>query len=122
MHDLILKNGELIDGEGAYSGQLQIAITNGRIAEIAKTASGSAREYIDLAGKLVVPGMIDIHAHIYEGVTSIGMSALDMTFSGGVTAVADAGSCGSETFAGFRRWIADAAPRFSVSSICLALG
>jgi dihydroorotase len=70
MHDLILKNGELIDGEGAYSGQLQIAITNGRIAEIAKTASGSAREYIDLAGKLVVPGMIDIHAHIYEGVTS----------------------------------------------------
>lgn len=111
MHDLILKNGELIDGEGAYTGQFQIAITNGQIAEISKTVSRSAREYIDLAGKLVVPGMIDIHAHIYEGVTSIGMSALDMTFSGGVTAVADAGSCGSETFAGFRRWIADAAPR-----------
>ena len=61
--DLIIKNGNIIDGTGseAYSGD--IAIKDGVITEIGEV-NGEAAEIIDASGKTVTPGFVDIHTHL----------------------------------------------------------
>jgi dihydroorotase len=110
MYDLLLRGGELVDLDERYSGRLDLAITAGTISAVATGIDpGEAARCLDLDGKLVTPGLVDIHAHVYPGVTAMGMEPAGATFPGGVTAIADGGSCGSETFEGFRRWIAEPA-------------
>jgi N-acyl-D-amino-acid deacylase len=62
MHDLLIRNGTVVDGTGGPVQQADIAILDGRIAAIGKDL-GTSRETIDAAGMLVTPGFIDIHAH-----------------------------------------------------------
>ena len=65
MHDLIIKNGTLIDGTGTPKKVSDIAVTNGKICEIGKL-SNNAKRTIDAENKLVTPGWVDIHTH-YDG-------------------------------------------------------
>jgi len=61
-YDLLIKNGTVIDGSGAPRRQADVAVTDGRIAEIGKI-SESASKVIDAAGCVVAPGFIDPHTH-----------------------------------------------------------
>src|SRR6266576_474665 len=84
--DLLIKNGTVIDGSGAPRRQADVAVTDGRIAEIGKI-SESASKVIDAAGSVVAPGFIDPHTHydaqicwdpaispsLWHGVTSVVM-------------------------------------------------
>jgi N-acyl-D-aspartate/D-glutamate deacylase len=90
MHDLIIKNGEVVDGTGAPKFRADVAITNGRIAEVGKV-SGTAKRTIDAEGAIVTPGFVDIHTH-YDGQVSWD-SVLAPSSINGVTSIA-MGNCG----------------------------
>jgi N-acyl-D-aspartate/D-glutamate deacylase len=62
MFDLLIKNGVVIDGTGGPRRQADVAIQDGRIAEIGR-ASGPAEQVIDARGQVVAPGFVDIHTH-----------------------------------------------------------
>ncbi len=68
-HDLIIRGGNLFDGLGVASRELDIAITAGRIAEIGPRLASKGREEIDAKGLAVAPGFIDIHSHGDGGLT-----------------------------------------------------
>ncbi len=66
MFDILIRNAHIVDGTGAPPFDGDIAIHQGRIHEVGRGLSGVARETIDAAGRLVVPGFVDIHTH-YDG-------------------------------------------------------
>ena len=61
--DLIIKNGNIIDGTGSEAYLGDIAIKDGVITEIGEV-NGEAAEIIDASGKTVTPGFVDIHTHL----------------------------------------------------------
>src|SRR4029450_3279254 len=61
-YDLVIKNGPLVDGTGAPARQADVAIADGKIAEIGRVTSGAAT-VIDAAGLGVAPGFMDPHTH-----------------------------------------------------------
>ena len=91
MYDIIIRGGAIVDGSGKPSRIGDIALKDGKIAEIGASISGQARETIDAAGALVTPGFIDVHSH-YDG-QLMWDDKLDSSFSNGVTTVI-AGNCG----------------------------
>lgn len=110
-YDLLLRGGHVICPASGIDGVRDIAVRNGRIAAIEQAIlPASARETIDVSGKLVLPGMIDTHAHVYQHVT--GRFGLDPDLVGvrsGVTTVIDQGGPSCMTLPGFRRFIAEPA-------------
>jgi N-acyl-D-amino-acid deacylase len=66
MHDLLIKDGNIVDGSGRKPFLGDIAIKDGRVAAVGKLGSEAARETIDAAGRMVAPGFVDIHTH-YDG-------------------------------------------------------
>jgi dihydroorotase len=106
MYDLILKGGSLIDPAHGLSGVHDIAIEQGTIAQIAPSIlREEARRVIEVNGRFVTPGLIDLHAHVFEGFTRFGVSPDIAGVHAGVTTIVDAGSSGSATFEGFTRHI-----------------
>ena len=90
-YDLIIKGGRVIDPSVRLDAIRDVAISGGRIAAIEATIAGDATETLDARGKLVVPGLIDIHTHAGRAATSPGLMLLD-----GVTGWIDAGSQGAD--------------------------
>jgi N-acyl-D-amino-acid deacylase len=62
-YDLIIKGGTVVDGTGAARYRGDVALAQGRIAEIGKSISDSARETIDATDLIVAPGFVDPHTH-----------------------------------------------------------
>ena len=106
MHDLLLKGGTVVDPSTGLDGLCDIAVRDGVIARIAKDIpSAEATQTIEVGGKIVTPGLIDLHAHVFEGVNRNGVHPDLGGVRGGVTTIVDAGSAGAATFAGFPRHI-----------------
>ena len=63
MYDLIIRNGQLVDGTGVDMRIADVAIKNGRIAAVGSVTATAARE-IDASGLLVTPGWVDTHSHM----------------------------------------------------------
>lgn len=106
-YDLLLRGGHLIDPATAWDGTTDIAIRDRRIAAIASELPGTARETIDLKGRIVLPGMIDTHAHVYTYVSGrFGLPADMVGIESGVTTLVDQGGPSCMTFPGFRKFIA----------------
>ena len=106
--DTLLRGGHVIDPARGFDGPADVAVTNGRIAAVAPgLPPDAAREVIDVAGKLVIPGMIDTHGHVYQHVTGRFGLAPDLVGVGsGVTTVVDQGGPSCMTLPGFRNFIA----------------
>src|SRR5262245_10439067 len=106
MYDLLLKGGTVVDPSAKLDGPADIAVENGRIARIAPAiASDEAARTVEVGGKIITPGLIDLHAHVFEGFNRTGVHPdLGGVYSG-VTTIVDAGSAGSATFAGFPRHV-----------------
>jgi dihydroorotase len=106
MFDLVLKGGRVVDPSTGLDGLMDVAVEKGAIARVAPDiAVTEAARVIEVAGKLVTPGLIDLHAHVFEGVNRTGVNPdLGGVYSG-VTTIVDAGSAGAATFAAFPRHI-----------------
>jgi dihydroorotase len=106
MLDLLLKGGRVLDPSTGLDGVLDVGITGGAIARIAADIPGAeATRTIEVAGKIVTPGLIDLHAHVFEGFNRMGVHPDLAGVYSGVTTIVDAGSAGAATFAGFPRHI-----------------
>lgn len=108
MYDLLIRNGRLIDPAAGVDGKRDIAIQGRRVALVGSNLADSATEVIDAAELLVTPGLIDMHVHIYAGVSHYGIPPDPTCLARGVTTAVDAGTSGAETFGGLRRYIIEA--------------
>jgi len=105
-YDLIVKGGHVIDPSQSISRMCDIAVSGTKIARVAaEISAGEARHVLDAKGKLVTPGLIDVHTHIYDGVAPLGIPADPTCIAKGVTTALDAGSAGAHTFPGLRKYI-----------------
>ena len=79
--DLVLRGGRVIDPAQGLDGILDVGVRDGRIVAVAENLPGATVELVDVRGKLVLPGMIDTHAHVYRYVSGrFGLDA-DMVVS-----------------------------------------
>jgi dihydroorotase len=105
-YDLVLQNGRVIDPSQGIDDVLDVGFTDGKVAAIGdRIAPGKGAETRDLSGKIVAPGFIDLHTHVYWGGTSLGIDAGEMARKSGVTTFVDAGSAGPGNFLGFRKHV-----------------
>ena len=103
-YDIVLRGGHVIDPANNIDAHLDIAVSGKRIAAVsADIPDQRARKVINLSGLYVVPGLIDIHAHVfgYNG----SLSPDDSALPAGTTTIVDAGGSGWRTFGDFRRTI-----------------
>jgi dihydroorotase len=109
-YDLLVKGGRVVDPAQRLSEECDVAIAGGKIARVAKNIpETAAQKVLDARGKIVTPGLVDIHVHVYEGVAPLGIPADPNCVAKGVTSVVDAGSAGAHTFPGFRRYVINVA-------------
>ena len=105
-YDLILKGGRVIDPSQNLDGVADVAFADGKVAAVRKDiAPGESNDVRDVGGKIVTPGFIDLHTHVYWGGTSLGVDAGKIARQSGVTTFVDAGSAGSGNFAGFLKHV-----------------
>ena len=90
-YDLIIKGGRLIDPSVRLDAIRDVAISGGRIVAVESAISGDAADMIDARGKLVVPGLLDIHTHTARSAEGPGLVLQD-----GVTGWIDAGTQGAD--------------------------
>ncbi len=108
--DLLVKGGEVIDPGGGHHGRLDVGVRDGRVAAVDRDLPAEAAGHVlDAAGHLVTPGLVDLHTHVYPGVSYWGVDADALAARGGVTTLADAGSAGAYTLPGLRRLVVEAA-------------
>jgi dihydroorotase len=106
MYDLVLKGGRVLDPASGLDGVLDVAVEHGKIARVAAgIAPTEAARVIEVSGKILTPGLIDLHAHVLEGVNRTGVNPDLGGVLAGVTTIVDAGSSGSATFGAFPRHI-----------------
>jgi len=104
--DLLVKGGEVVDPGSGRRGALDVAVSRNRIAAVDPNipASAAAR-VIDAAGKIVTPGLVDLHSHVFHGCSYWGVRPDPVASRSGVTTWVDAGSAGAMTLDGFREYI-----------------
>jgi len=107
-YDTVIRGGHVIDPASGLTEVADVAITGGTIAAVeAVIHPSAAREVIDATGTFVTPGLIDLHTHVYWGVTYWGIEPDPVAARTGVTTWLDVGSAGSYSFPGFRRFICE---------------
>ena len=105
-YDLLLKGGELLDPGQRRSGRNDIAFAGGKVAAVGPgLRGGDAAQVIDISNRLVTPGLIDLHAHLYFGGFPIAVKPDEACLPAGVTTALDAGSSGGANFGAFHEYI-----------------
>ncbi len=107
-YDLLIRGGTLIDPAEGLHANRDIAVTGDRIASISESiAENEASSVIDASGKLVTPGLVDLHVHVWHGVAHLGIEPDPHCVARGVTTAFDAGSAGADTYPGFQKYVID---------------
>ena len=114
-YDLLLTGGEIFG-----VGPADLAVRDGRIAAVGPGLPGAARETVEVAGRLVTPGLIDLHTHVGSGYWGIDPDPI--AWYSGVTTWVDAGSVGAYTLGGLRRVVAGLDVRVPVLLNISAIG
>jgi dihydroorotase len=108
-YDLLVKGATVVDPAQGIHDRRDVAFSGGMVAAVdPDIPADQASEVISATGKIVTPGLIDAHVHIYEGVSHYGINADQTCLARGATTVVDAGSAGADTFVGFRKYIVEA--------------
>ena len=104
--DLLIRNANVIDPSQGLSGKRDIGIRYGQI-EAMETSIAAARgaRVMDAGGKLVTPGLVDLHAHTYAFGSAIGIPADELAAQQCTTTVVSAGDAGANNLAGLRRFV-----------------
>lgn len=109
IYDLLLRGGTLLDPAQHIHAPRDVAFSGGRVAAVAERIDpATARAVLDCAGRIVAPGLIDLHVHVFPGVSHYGIEPDPHCIARGVTTAVDAGSAGADTFPGFRKYVIEA--------------
>ncbi len=104
--DLVIKGGDVLDPSQGLRGQRDIGIRYGAIEAVEPDIPATrALRVLDAGGRLVTPGLIDLHAHVYPYGSAIGIPADELVPLQCTTTCVSAGDAGASNFAGFRRFI-----------------
>lgn len=103
--DLVLVGGRVIDPSQGIDRTCDVGFAEGKVASVGDDLSGDCPDIRDVTGKIVCPGLIDLHTHVYWGGTSLGIDAHDFARTSGVTTCIDTGSAGPGNFPGFRKHV-----------------
>ena len=107
-YDMLIKGGTVIDPAQDLHAVRDVALAGGRVAALDEEIyEETAQTVIDAAGYLVTPGLIDLHVHVWWGVSHYGVEPDPTCLARGVTTVYDAGSSGADTFPGFKKYVID---------------
>jgi dihydroorotase len=107
MYDLLIKGGRVIDPAQQLDGQLDIATSGDKIANLSESISPTdSMQVIDARGKIVTPGLIDSHCHVYSKQDPPGTEPDTVGINQGVTTVIDGGSAGHATLDDLKREVA----------------
>jgi dihydroorotase len=105
MYDLLLKGGRVIDASRGIDETIDVAVDGDKIALMARAIPTSeAREVLNVSGKIVAPGLVDVHTHIYHPGRNWNHPDVAGVRSG-VTTIADAGGPGSADFEDFCEYV-----------------
>jgi len=104
--DLLIKGGKVLDPSQDLEDLRDVAIRDGKIARLERDIpAAQARQVIDASGKLVTPGLIDLHTHVFPYVGPYGIEPDPYCLRKGVTTAVDAGTSGAFSFPAFRKFI-----------------
>jgi dihydroorotase len=103
--DLVLQKGRVIDPSQGIDRVTDVAFADGKVAAIGDGLDTTGADIRDVSGKIVTPGLIDLHTHVYWGGTSLGVDAEDYARQSAVTTSVDTGSAGPGNFPGFRKHV-----------------
>ena len=109
--DLLIHGGTIHDPASGRVENLDIGVINGSIAALEPNLSTTpAKTVLDATGKLVLPGLVDFHTHIYWGGTPLGVDPDALAATGGVTTWIDAGSAGAGNVEGLVQHVVTRSP------------
>src|SRR5947209_3458061 len=104
--DLVIKGGDVLDPSQNLRGKRDIGIRFGVIEALeADIPAARAQRLLDASGKLVTPGLVDLHSHVYPYGSAIGIPADELVAHQCTTTCVSAGDAGANNFAAFRRFI-----------------
>jgi dihydroorotase len=104
--DLVVKGGDVLDPSQSLRGRRDVGIRFGLIEAVeADIPAARANRVLDASGKLVTPGLIDLHSHVYPYGSAIGIPADELVPHQCTTTCVSAGDAGANNFAAFRRHI-----------------
>lgn len=105
-YDLVIRGGEVVDPSQSLRARRDIGIRWGVIETVQETIPAErALKSIDASGKLVMPGLIDLHSHVYPYGSAIGIPADELVQFQGTTTVVSAGDAGVNNLAALRRFV-----------------
>lgn len=108
--DLVLRNGRVVDPGSGVDGIADVGIRGDRIRAVAAGLPVSSEtEVVDARGALVLPGLVDLHTHVYEWAADFALGADAVGVDAGVTTVTDMGCAGAWCFPGLRAHVMDVA-------------
>ena len=103
-YDLVIRGGEVLDPSQALRGRRDIGIRNAAIAAVEpEIAAARGTQVLDATGQLVLPGLVDFHAHVLPG-GGIGLSGDELVPYTGTTTYVSAGDAGVGSFAAFKHF------------------
>ena len=105
-YDLIVTGGRIIDPSQKFDQIADIGIRNQKIVEIKPQLTKKSAQTINASGKIITPGLIDLHAHCYPQASAIGLPADELVYLTGTTTLVDAGDAGANNFSAFKHYIA----------------
>ncbi len=107
---VLIRGGTLVDPSQGLHARRDVRLGDGRVAELGDgLAPRAGEEIVDARGLLVVPGLIDLHVHVFWGGSHYGIDPDPHCLATGTTTVVDAGSAGALTFPAFRRYVIEVA-------------
>src|SRR5437867_4181301 len=104
--DIVIKGGEVLDPSQRLRARRDIGIRNAVIAALEpEIPDARAKQMLDARGRLVLPGLIDMHAHVYPQVSAIGLPADELVPYTATTTYVSAGDAGANTFSALKHYI-----------------
>jgi dihydroorotase len=105
-YDLVLTGGTLLDPAQGIHDRRDVAFKDGLVSEVAdRIDPASASNSVDVSGKVITPGLIDLHGHFYHGGNTTSVHPDQICLSSGTTTGVDAGSAGFLNFEAMRDYV-----------------